>query len=421
MQIEKKVLKNKASIIGAPINGTKTVAMAFGFRTGSRNEDSKYAGISHFLEHMMFKGSRERPSAKAISVEIDKIGANYNAFTGKEYTYYYIETTPENFNHALDVLGDMSTRPIIDEKELQKEKGTIIEEIRMYEDNPMINIFGKMEQTIFGFNTALGRDIAGTEETVTNIDSKVMKEYFTNTYCAENAIAVIAGHLPKNYQKLAEKYLKNLSSGSKSSWQKPTFSEKKSRLIYKKTEQSHFGICFPGYELSNPKKYAADIVSTVLGGYMSSRLFTEIREKRGWAYRVWAFHDSYSDTGVMGIFGGLKLDKTEEAIKIAKSEALNLSGTITDEEIERAKSHIKGASVLKYDNSQNLATLLGLNYLLEGKVETPEEYLKKIESTTKEEIIKVAKEVFQANKMYLTIIGPFKDQEKFAKILSSTN
>lgn len=418
MRIEKKVLKNKATILGAPITGAKTVTMAFGFRTGSRNEVPKYAGISHFLEHMMFKGSQKRPTAKEISVEIDKIGANYNAFTSKEYTYYYVETTPENFDDALDVLGDMTTRPILNGEELRKERGTIIEEIHRANDNPERRLLDDMETTIFGADTPIGRVILGSEKTVKAIDSKIMKEYFQNIYCAENAFSIIAGHLPSRYQEKVEKYLLNLHSGRRSSWQAQGFCSEKISLIKKKTEQAHLGISFPGYKLSDKKRYAADVASTILGGYMSSRLFTEIREKRGWAYRIAAFHESYTDTGILGIFGGLKLDKAVEAMVIIKQEVLSLAKTLTTEEIERAKGNIKGSTVLKYENPQELAAQLGLYFILENKIETPEEYLKKIEAVTKKDIIAVAEEIFKPENMYLTVIGPFKDKEKFAKILA---
>lgn len=417
MKPKLKKLKNQATIIGIPAPRAKSLAIAFGFRTGSRSEKSQEAGISHFLEHMLFKGSQKRPSAKAIAVEVDKIGANYNAFTGKEYTYYFIETTPQNFDLALDVLGDMVTRPLLDAKELKKERGTILEEIKMYEDNPMINLFGKMEETIFGKKSGLGREIAGNKDTVQNIDEKVMKKYFQNFYSASNAVAVLAGNLPKDYLAKVSRYLLRLPQKAKTNWESATLGSQRLEIIHKKTEQAHFGINFPGFCFSDPRRYTADVLATILGGYMSSRLFTEIRERRGWAYRIGAFHDSFSDIGTLAIYGGLKLEKIFEAVKIIKKEVFDICHTLTDEEISRAKSHLEGSTILKFEAPYALATQIGLYFLLEGKTETPEEYVKKIKSITRQDLIKVAKEIFQEQKMYLTVIGPFSNKKDFAKII----
>jgi len=417
MQLKEHKLKNGSKIIGAEIDGAKTFTIALGFGVGSRAESAELAGISHFLEHMFFKGSKNRPRAKDISIVIDRIGANYNAFTSKEYTYYYVNTATENFELALDVLGDMVTSPIIDAVELEKEKGTVIEEIRMYEDNPMFSIYGKMEQTLFGTNLPLGREIAGSEETVRLIDAHRMRQYYNSFYEAKNSVAVLAGNLPKGYEDKIKKYLDLLPSGKKSTWEFSGFSKNKLSIINRKTEQAHFGICFPAFSLLDRKKYAVDLLSTILGGYMSSRLFTEIREKRGWAYRVSSYNDSLSDTGYLGIYGGVKIDKIYEAINIAKEQSLNLAKTITNEEITRAKSHLIGSSALRYESSYNLAVQLGLSYLLLGKPETPAENIENIKKVTREDLVRVSEEIFKHENIYLTVIGPFKGHGKFANII----
>jgi predicted Zn-dependent peptidase len=412
----KTVLENGATIIGIDIPGAKTVAIHIGFRTGSRTETPEISGISHFLEHMVFKGSPKRPTAADIAKEVDRIGAQYNAATGKEYTYYHIHTTPENFDLALDVVGDMATQPIIDPKEFQKERGTIIEEIKMYEDNPSFSIFGKMEGTLFGPETVMGRDIAGTEESVRGFTQEQMIAYFKKTYVGNNCIAVVAGKLPDNYEENVSEYLEVLEKGVRTNWEKPSYAEKKLDVIFKDTEQAHFGISFPAFSVQSQKRFAAEIIATVLGGYMSARLFTEIREKRGWAYRVWAFCDAYSDAGYLGIYGGIRKDKMKESVEIVKNETRDLFKSITDEEIERAKSNLKGSNTLRFDNPDSVAGFVLINYLVSGKLETPEDFIKGIEGVSKEEISNVAEEVFAPGSLYLTIIGPFKKPEEFDNI-----
>lgn len=418
MKIEKTILKNGATLIGIKMPGAKSVVINFGFRVGSRDEDPRYAGISHFLEHMVFKGSQKRPSAAAIAKEADRIGAKYNAFTGKEYTCYYIQTTLENFNLGLDIVGDMATRPLLKQSELSKEVGTIIEEIKMYEDNPMINIFGRMEETLFGATTPMGREIAGSAKSVKNITAKIMKEYFDKYYVGQNAVVVITGNLPKDYAKKASAYLAKLRKGDLNERLDSNKYRQGLKLIDKKTEQAHFGLCLPAFSISDEDKYATEIIATALGGYMSARLFTEIREKRGWAYRIASFSDPNQDTGFLGIFGGIKKDKIYEAIELTKKEIVKFRDNFNNEEIKRAKSYLLGSATLNFEDPEKRAYHTAIQYLISKNPETPEELIKRIQSITNRELRQVAKRLLDPSRMALTIIGPYKNKEKFAKILT---
>lgn len=420
MKTNKTTLKNGAQIIGIKMPNAKSVVINFGFRVGSRDEDSKYAGISHFLEHMVFKGSQKRPTASAIAKDADRIGAKYNAFTGKEYTCFYIQTTKDNFKLGLDIVGNMVTRPLIKPSELKKEVGTIIEEIKMYEDNPMINIFGKMEETLFGPQSPMGREIAGDTKTVRNITANIMRKYFKEFYVGQNTVLVIAGDYPDDYIKQVATYLNRLSKGKKNQRTLGSKFKKSVKLITKQTEQAHFGICLPSYSIADKDKNVAEIVATALGGYMSARLFTEIREKRGWAYRVAAYNDPSQDVGYLGIFGGIKKDKIAEAIALTKKEIIKFRDSFTDEEIKRAKSHLLGASTLTFDNPEERAKFTVLQHLLHDKPETPEEINKAIQAVTKPEIKRVAKQILTGDNLSLTVIGPYKNKDKFVKILTQT-
>lgn len=419
MKIEKTKLNNGAKIIGVHIPGAETVAIHFGFRTGSRSEPLDVWGVSHFLEHMMFKGSKKRNSTAKISREIDKIGAEYNAFTGKEYTNYYIKTSPENYDLALDVVGDMVTHPIFSEAEIIKESSAIIQESKMYADTPVFNIYFLMEGTLYGKKSPIGKDELGVKKTITAINHRKIADYFQKYYGGENNIIVLAGKLPQNYLRKVKTYQRNLPDVRKTNWESAVFSKNHLDLIYKGTDQAHFGLTVPAYDAKDKKKYTLQVIATILGGYMSSRLFTEIREKRGWAYSVHAFSSEFSDTGYLGVYGGVKKEKVEDSIKIAKEQILNLRKTVTNEEIERAKSHIEGRNALKFEDPTNLAGQIVLSDLIVGEIETPQKIANEIKKVTRKDVHSVCKELFHKEKFYLTIIGPFKDEQKFAKILES--
>lgn len=417
MKIEEKKLKNGTKIIGVHMSGTKSVMIAFGFRTGSRSETDNIAGISHFLEHMVFKGSKKRPSTELISKAADSIGAQYNAFTGKEYTVYWIKTSLDNFDLALDIVGDMVTQPLLLDEEIKKEKGTIIQEAKMYEDNPNINIFGKIESVLFGKNE-MGREIVGFIKSIKTTNSQKMKSYYRKFYNGSNCRIVIAGDLPRDYQKKVKAYGNLLRSGKRNVWESVSFGNNRVQIFNKDTEQAHVGLSIPGFAVNKSDRHILMVVASILGGYMSARLFTEIREKRGWAYRVWAFTEEASDCGYLGVFGGVKKDKAVDSLQIIKNEISNFAKTVTDEEIERAIENIKGSSILKYDNPEEVGNYVMMHSLLRDAVELPQEMVQKISKIKKEDVVRVAKEVLKKENLRIAVIGPFKDKKKFAKILA---
>jgi predicted Zn-dependent peptidase len=417
MKVEETKLKNGAKIIGVKMPGTDSVLISFGFRTGSRTETDDIAGISHFLEHMVFKGSVKRSSTEEISKAADSIGAQYNAYTGKEYTVYYIKTSPDNFGLALDIVGDMVTRPLLLEKELKKEKGTIIQEAKMYEDNPNLSIFGHMESVLYG-KTPLGREIVGLIKSIKSTNSKKMRRYFEKYYTGLNNRVVVVGNLPKDYVSSIKPYALRLKQGKKTVWKRSPLNKTNLGLTIKSIEQAHLGLTIPAYDLFNEKRYVMQVIANILGGYMSARLFTEIREKRGWAYRVWAYSEEASDTGYLGIFGGVKKDKALESLAIMKKEVLNLAKTVTNEEVYRAVENLKGSSVLKYEVPEELANLVIMQSLLKDKIELPQSSIAKLSKITKKEVIDIANELFVNDKLHLAVIGPFKDKKKFVKMMN---
>ena len=418
MKIEETELKNGAKIIGINKPEAKSVAIFFGFKVGSRSETLKILGTSHFIEHMMFKGSKKYPSAKILAEKADALGASWNAFTDKEMTIYHIWTASENFDLALDLVGDMVTRPLFVEQEIKKEAGTIIQEINMYEDIPMYNMETEMIYEIVYGDTPLGRNIGGTKETVAKTTKKDIEKYYNNFYNGENLVVVLVGKLPHDFKDKIKEYASRFDKGKKNQVYKVGFSKKdKLSIREKKTDQSHIGVAVPAFNWGNRKAPAASIIATILGGYMSSRLFTEIREKRGWAYYIHGEYRAMSDTGFLTFFGGIKNKSAFEAIELIKKELINFPETIVEEEIERAKGHIRGIRELRYENPASLASYIGSQFLTKGSYELPPKALMKLEKVKKKEIVNISKELFKKDQIRLAAIGPFKDEAKFAKIL----
>lgn len=417
LKIEEHSLENGATVIACPIADARTVAIIFGFRTGSRTENEKNSGASHFLEHMFFKGSEKRPTAKDLSNAFDGLGAYANGATSREYTYYPIQVAKEFFKEALDIYGDMLTRPVLSEEEFEKERGTIIQEFHRSNETPEDHIYYVMEGLIFGENAPMGRHIIGTEKSLTDMKKKDLDDYYKKHYSSSNLVVTIVGAIPDNYLELLRPYVDRLPVGERQNWHPIEFSEKRISLCYRDLEQTQIGLMVPALSIADDDRFVAEVIANILGGNMSSRLFTEIREKRGWAYRVGAYTDENSDNGYFAAFGGVKKENAFEAVEIMKKELIDLAATVTDEEIKRAKENLKGLNAIKYENVLKRGNYLLLTKILSGKIETPEEFSAKIERVTKEEIVTLSKRLFQKDRMYLAVLGDFKDESKFDKIL----
>ncbi len=419
---QKTVLNNGLRLITAPIAGTETATVLVLFKVGSRYETKELNGISHFIEHMMFKGTKKRPNTLAISRDLDSVGAEYNAFTARDHTGYFIKIEHDKIELALDILSDMLFNSKFEEKELEREKGVICEEIRMYEDNPLMFIEDLFEQTLFG-DHPLGRKISGTVETVKSFTRKTMLQYKDKYYQPNNIVFGLAGKFDNHALDLVKKYFG--VSGVKI---KPVFKEfdfkrqkldkPKIKIQFKETEQAQLALGFHGYSYFDPQIYALQLLSIVLGGYMSSRLFISIREKKGLCYFIKSFVNVYEDAGNLVIQSGL--DKTritgaigaifEELDKVVRSG-------VTEEELQRAKECVKGRLTLALEDSSQVAEWYTKQELLMPEVLTPEEKLRKVFAVTRGDIQKVARDVMQKKKLSVALIGPFKDEKPFAKFL----
>jgi len=389
---------------------------------GSRYENKKNNGISHFLEHMAFKGTEKRPSAMEISSLIDGMGGEFNAFTGKEITGYYIKSAKARMETSLDILSDMLLHSKLDPVEIDKERGVIAEEINMIEDNPMRKLGDIYEELLYG-DTPMGWDIAGQKDNINSISRADFMSYMGELYSADNMTVVIAGGIDSDAAtSQVEKYF---SPMKKFATNKPVaLTENQTTpqvfIKQKKTEQIHIALGVRTVSLNNPKKYPLSVLAAILGGGMSSRLFHEVREKRGLAYYIRTNSDEYTDAGTLVSTAGIDPKRVVEAIEVIVEEYQKVSQgkmELADKELTKAKEFLKGHLVLGLEDSNSVAGFYGHQELLEPKIENPDEILAKLDKVTKEEVEQVGREFFIQDTLNLALIGNFEDRQKLESLL----
>ncbi|HET7099075.1 MAG TPA: pitrilysin family protein [Patescibacteria group bacterium] len=417
-------LKNGIKVLTVPMPSLESVTVTVWVKTGSRNEDKKINGISHFLEHMVFKGGEKRPTAKLISEAVDSIGGEFNAATNKDWTNFYIKARAQNLETAFDVLSDMVLKPILDNEEIEREKGTIVQELNMYEDTPMIKIGDVFEELMFD-GSSLGWDVGGVEKTVRNIMKNDFMRYRDIHYYPENMLVSVSGGVSqKTAINLAKKYFGNFKSRPKSKFKVTDFKPKQSkpqfRLKTKKNEQAHFILGFVGDGRNYKNKYVQAVLSTILGGGMSSRLFTEVRERRGLAYSVRSLIDRYQEVGYIACYAGVDTKKVEEAITVVLNQHYGIANKtlpITETELSKSKEYLKGHLALGLEDTGAVGEFFAFQELFSDKVRTPEEVYKEIDKVTVNDVYKEAKRLFVPSHLNLAIIGPYTNEDKFKKLL----
>jgi len=402
----------------------ESVTLTIWVKTGSRNEDKKVGGISHFMEHMVFKGSSKRPTAKEISAAVDAIGGEFNAATSKDWTNFYIKAAKENLETAMDVLSDMVLNPLIKSEEIEREKGTIVQEIKMYEDTPMMHIGDVFEELAFE-GSSLGRDTAGTEASVRGVKRSDFINYRKVHYHPDQMLVTIAGGIEeKKTLGLVKKYFGSIKPFKGAYFKGQEFKGKQVKpqfkLQTKKSEQAHLILGFMAEGRGYPKRFAQSLLSVILGGGMSSRLFIEVRERRGLAYSVRTSSERYQEIGYMGTYAGVNVDKAGEAVKVILDQCYGLASgkyPITSKELAKAKGFLKGNLALALEDTRDVSGFFGEQHLFLEKVLTPEEINKKVEAVTIDDIMFEAKKLFVPSRLNLAIIGPFKDKKKFVQLL----
>lgn len=411
MKYHKRVLKNGLTIIEVPSTDAESVVVDFFVKTGSRSETPKENGISHFLEHFLFKGTKKYPSAMAITELVDGIGGEMNANTGKEHTQYYIKAHHSRLEMIFEILTDMLQQPLLDKPELEREKGVIVEEINMYKDSPRA-VVGNLLEEVMWPKQPLGRDIAGSPETVTKFTQAMFKSYLERHYQTGNIIIGVSGKYDrKKLNQLITKYWSKLPSRKFHGWDKSNGKQTAPRVAvhFKDTQQAHFNIGFKAFGYNDKRNKVATVLSSILGGGMSSRLFTEIREKRGLAYYVRAGNSAYQDTGVFDISAGVRISHIEEAVKVTLDVLREMAfGEINPKELVKAKEFVKGKTTIYLEDNQARLDWYLEQSAFKKEIHTPAEAFKEVDAVTVAQVQKLARELFDANKMTLAVVGPYK-------------
>ncbi len=407
MNYNSHTLKNGLEVVLAPLNSSEAVTVLFLVKTGSKYEKKSESGISHFLEHMVFKGTTKRPSTFVISEALDKVGGIYNAFTGKEYTGFYIKLAYSHLKLALDVLSDMLLNSLFRQKDVEKERNVILEEIKLYQDTPTAYVGELFEELLYG-NTPAGRDIIGTKENVSNFNSKDIKDYFSSHYSSKNSLLVIAGKIKeKETIDLVKNYFLPFPQ-KKVPRKEKVVENQRDPAVYKfkkNTDQTHLCLGVRSFDAFDKRRHTLTLLDTILGGGMSSRLFTNIREHQGLAYYIKSHQELYSDSGYFMIQAGIAHQNIEKVVKLIINE-LNLLRKITirEREVKKAKEHIKGTTLLGLETSDAIASFLAQQKLLKGKIETPEQLFKKLDQIDIEKLKQIAKLIFSSQNLNLALI-----------------
>ncbi len=415
-----KKLKNGMRVLLVNNKSIDSVNVSVFFRVGSRCEAEDLGGISHFLEHMFFKGTKKRPEAKLISEEIDSVGGEVNAFTSYEYTGYYIKVAKQHLQTAVDVLSDMMIGSKFETKEINRERNVIVEEKKMYEDTPQAYIW-RLWNTVLYNNHGLGRDIVGSYKSIDNIDRKNMLEYRDKYYSVNNGLIVVVGNFSESkLMEMLNKYWKNISKGDHSEYSKVEISQTAPELLMHKkdTSQGNFCVGVRTYKSFHKDHYVCNLIATILGQGMSSRLFLNVREKRGLAYSVSASVDTYTDVGNIVVKTGTDVGKAKDAVKIILQEFKKMKTTkVPAKELKKAKEYWKGKMILSLEHPETLASMSGMQELMYNKIVSPEKMMKEIDKVTIEDILRVSKDIFVSDRLNMAIIGPYKNEKKFEKIL----
>jgi len=420
MKFKKKILKNGMRVITVPMPESLTATVLVLVEAGSKYETKEVNGISHFLEHMCFKGTVKRPHAIDIAQELDGVGAQNNAFTGQEYTGYWAKASFRKVNKLLDVVSDIYLNPVFNENEIEKEKGVIVEEINMYEDMPSRHVQDLFAELLYGDQPA-GWNIAGEEKIVRSLDREDFIKYRGEHYVASATTVIVAGRFDekKILEGIKNKF-KNISTAKKHPKKKVKEEQKRPRVLvkYKKTDQTHLVIGFRSWDIFHKQNPILSVLSGVLGAGMSSRLFQKLREEMGVGYYVRSYNDTSTDHGVFQASAGVDNKRVEEVIKAMLAEFKKLKNTlVSEEELKKVKDYLIGNMYLELESSDEWANFYGMQEAIKREEVSPQEIAKRIRAVTPAQIKKVANRILTNDRLNLALIGPFKDKKRFLKIL----
>jgi predicted Zn-dependent peptidase len=404
-------LKNGLRISTDEMHEVETVSIGIFVHTGSRNEIESINGISHFLEHMAFKGTDTR-SARKIAEDFEGIGGYINAYTSREKTVYYVKVLKEYAEYAVEFLSDIIQNSLFESKEIKKESTVILQELAMSIDTPDDIIFDYFQETAYP-NQSIGRPIIGSKKNIKKFNRQDFINYINNYYSYENIVIAGAGNIShKNLTKWTEKYFNKLSQNKKIKLEKASY-KGGSFLETKKLEQVHYLLGFHGVSYHDKNYYKSQILSLILGGGMSSRLFQKIREDQGLAYSIYSFNHSFNDSGIFGIYGGTSVEKINKMIDSISNELLKITKKISDEELKRAKTQFIASLKMSKESSSSRMQKLGSNILFFNKNYSDDEVIAKFKDIDIGEISDYAKNIFSTNST-VSVIGNVKEVKKFS-------
>ncbi len=406
-----RTLKNGIPVFLIPRPDVPSATIMVSVKVGSRYESEDISGASHFIEHLLFKGTKRRPTSVDISRELDRFGAEYNAYTSKDTTTFYVKIDAAELPRAIDLLNDMLMHSQFDAEELDRERNVIVEEINMYDDNPSSKMEDMLEGIVFAGN-ALGRQITGPREVIQTIPRETLMAYQAAHYIPSRTAIAIAGTISKEAEAKLETTFGKWKEPKKSQVRAiETFVPMKGDWLAfysKKTEQAQLGLAFHGYQATAKELPAVKLLAQILGGSMSSRLFVEVREKRGLCYFVSAGHIAFEDTGAFMITSGLDTKRIGEAVEVIWKEVQKIvKDGVTATELKHAKEHVRGKMTLYFEDTSNQASWYLRQWQTYGKIRTPEISVQELEAVTQKQIQEVAKALFQPNNLFVSLVGAF--------------
>ena len=416
---QKITLDNGLRIITCPMPHTSSVSVCIYLGAGSRYESDIQAGVSHFIEHLCFRGTEKRRSAKEISGAIEGVGGVINGGTDKELTVYWCKVAQPHFQLALDVLADMVLHPRFEKKDIEKERHIIVEEINMSMDVPN-QLVGMMIDELLWPDHPLGRDVAGTRDSVTKIAREQMLDYMNCEYSPANTVISIAGNIQQDeavndVNKVLGKWVNGKTRLNYLAYQE--LKNPRLKVECRKTEQTHLCLALPGLSLQNPKRFTLDLMNVILGEGMSSRLFLEVRDKLGLAYNIHSYLDHFQDSGALTVYAGVKPENLEVGISAILEQLTLLKEKVSKEELHKAKELSKGRLLLRMEDSRSVAGWVGGQEILNGSILDVEEVVSIIDAVNAEDMCALAQELLVGDKLRLSVVGPVKSEDNLEKLL----
>lgn len=416
---QKTTLDNGLRVITATMPHTQAVSLNLFIGVGSRYETKAEAGISHFIEHLLFKGTAKRPTAREISEAIERVGGILNGGTDKELTVYWCKVAQPHLSLALDVLADMLLHSRFDPEDIERERRVIVEEINMSKDSPPQQVAMLIDELLWP-NHPLGRDIAGNKQSVAGITRDMMLDYLAAQYLPNNTVITIAGNIRHQEMVAAVNQALGNWTNQRTRSEYVAYKEQAAQRLHvetRDTEQAHLCLALPGLSLLHPKRFTLGLLNVILGEGMSSRLFTEIRDRLGLAYSIHSYTEHYLDSGSVTIYAGVETKNLSTAIKAILEQLSQLKETVPESELSKAKELSKGRLLLRMEDSRNVAGWMGGQEILTGRILNIDQVVSIIDAITAEELKQLARELIVASQLRLAVVGPVANDQPLAELL----